>query len=80
MQKMSVPRLILQKPVCSYYVTWDQLLSPMNAFQFVLGLETLHVRMKEHVANAVKVADYLEKHPAVSWVLYPGRKIIRIKN
>jgi O-acetylhomoserine (thiol)-lyase len=47
-------------------------LSPLNAFQFVLGLETLHVRMKEHVANTVKVVEYLEKHPAVSWVLYPG--------
>ena len=47
-------------------------LSPQNAFQFVLGLETLHVRMKEHVANTVKVVEYLEKHPAVSWVLYPG--------
>ncbi len=30
-------------------------LSPLNAFQFILGLETLHVRMKEHVANAIKV-------------------------
>lgn len=49
-------------------------LSPQNAFQFVLGLETLHVRMKEHVANAGKVVDYLEKHPAVSWVLYPGQE------
>ncbi len=47
-------------------------LSPHNAFQFILGIETLHVRMKEHVANAVKVVDYLVKHPAVSWVLYPG--------
>nr|WP_295972613.1 O-acetylhomoserine aminocarboxypropyltransferase/cysteine synthase family protein [uncultured Bacillus sp.] len=49
-------------------------LSPQNAFQFVLGLETLHVRMKEHVANAVKVVEYLENHPAVSWVLYPGQE------
>jgi O-acetylhomoserine (thiol)-lyase len=47
-------------------------LSPLNSFQFILGIETLHVRMKEHVANAVKVVDYLVKHPAVSWVLYPG--------
>lgn len=47
-------------------------LSPQNAFQFILGIETLHVRMKEHVSNAVKVVDYLVKHPAVSWVLYPG--------
>ena len=47
-------------------------LSPLNSFQFILGIETLHVRMKEHVANAIKVNDYLVKHPAVSWVLYPG--------
>lgn len=47
-------------------------LSPLNAFQFTLGLETLHVRMKEHVANTRKVVDYLQNHPAVDWVLYPG--------
>lgn len=49
-------------------------LSPQSAFQFVLGLETLHVRMKEHVANAVKVVEYLENHPAVSWISYPGHE------
>ena len=47
-------------------------MSPYNAFQFILGLETLHVRMKEHVANAKKVVAYLKNHPAVSWVSYPG--------
>ncbi|WML45912.1 O-acetylhomoserine aminocarboxypropyltransferase/cysteine synthase [Neobacillus sp. PS3-40] len=47
-------------------------LSPQNAFQFVVGLETLHVRMKEHVANTVKVVEYLLNHPAVEWVSYPG--------
>nr|WP_263324981.1 O-acetylhomoserine aminocarboxypropyltransferase/cysteine synthase family protein [Neobacillus sp. Marseille-Q6967] len=47
-------------------------LSPQNAFQFTLGLETLHVRMKEHVANTKKVVDYLINHPAVEWVSYPG--------
>jgi O-acetylhomoserine (thiol)-lyase len=47
-------------------------LSPQNAFQFVLGLETLHVRMKEHVANAKEVVKYLKNHPAVEWVSYPG--------
>jgi O-acetylhomoserine (thiol)-lyase len=46
-------------------------LSPQNAFQFTLGLETLHVRMKEHVANARKVIHYLESHPAVNWVGHP---------
>ncbi|WP_017756328.1 O-acetylhomoserine aminocarboxypropyltransferase/cysteine synthase family protein [Calidifontibacillus oryziterrae] len=46
-------------------------LSPFNAFQLSLGLETLHVRMKEHIANTRKVVEYLENHPAVEWVLYP---------
>lgn len=47
-------------------------LSPYNAFQFILGLETLHVRMKEHIANTKIIVEYLKAHPAVSWVLYPG--------
>ncbi|ULT56297.1 O-acetylhomoserine aminocarboxypropyltransferase/cysteine synthase [Neobacillus drentensis] len=47
-------------------------LSPQNAFQFTIGLETLHVRMKEHVANTKQVVDYLLAHPAVAWVSYPG--------
>ncbi|MBT1071527.1 O-acetylhomoserine aminocarboxypropyltransferase/cysteine synthase family protein [Pelotalea chapellei] len=47
-------------------------LSPFNAFQFLQGLETLHVRMPRHVENARTVAAWLEKHPAVTWVNYPG--------
>jgi len=47
-------------------------LSPFNAFQFLQGLETLHVRMPRHVENARAVAGWLEKHPAVNWVNYPG--------
>jgi O-acetylhomoserine (thiol)-lyase len=47
-------------------------LSPFNSFLFLQGLETLHVRMDRHVQNAVKVASFLEEHPAVSWVNYPG--------
>ncbi len=47
-------------------------LSPFNAFQFLQGLETLHVRMPRHCENALEVARYLDKHPAVSWVNYPG--------
>ncbi|MEH7097099.1 O-acetylhomoserine aminocarboxypropyltransferase/cysteine synthase family protein [Neobacillus vireti] len=47
-------------------------LSPQNAFQFTLGLETLHVRMKEHVANTKQIVEYLLAHPAVAWVSYPG--------
>lgn len=49
-------------------------ISPYNAFQFNLGLETLHVRMKEHVVNARKMVQYLESHPAVEWVLYPENR------
>jgi O-acetylhomoserine (thiol)-lyase len=46
-------------------------ISPFNAFQIQLGLETLHVRMKEHIANTRKIVKYLDRHPAVEWVLYP---------
>ncbi len=47
-------------------------LSPFNAFQFLQGLETLHLRMEWHSANALAVGKFLEKHPNVSWVNYPG--------
>ncbi len=47
-------------------------LSPFNSFLFLQGLETLHLRMPRHSENALAVARYLEKHPKVSWVNYPG--------
>ncbi len=47
-------------------------ISPFNSFLFLQGLETLHVRMERHCENALKAAKWLEKHPAVSWVNYPG--------
>ncbi|MCC7495044.1 MAG: O-acetylhomoserine aminocarboxypropyltransferase/cysteine synthase [Fimbriimonadaceae bacterium] len=47
-------------------------LSPFNAFLFLQGLETLHLRMPRHCSNAQAVAEHLEAHPAVSWVNYPG--------
>ncbi|MBQ8432313.1 MAG: O-acetylhomoserine aminocarboxypropyltransferase/cysteine synthase [Clostridia bacterium] len=46
--------------------------APMNSFLLNLGLESLHVRMKQHCANGLAVAEYLEKHPKVAWVNYPG--------
>jgi len=49
-------------------------MSPMNAFLSNLGLETLHVRMQRHCENAQKLAEFLEAHPKVSWVNYPGLK------
>jgi O-acetylhomoserine (thiol)-lyase len=47
-------------------------ISPYNSLQFIQGLETLHVRMARHVENARAVARWLEAHPAVVWVNYPG--------
>ena len=47
-------------------------MSPFAAFLFLLGLETLHVRVERHAANALALAQWLEKHPAVLWVNYPG--------
>jgi O-acetylhomoserine (thiol)-lyase len=47
-------------------------MSPFNAFLFLQGLETLHLRMPRHSENALAVAKFLEKHPQVSWVNYPG--------
>lgn len=47
-------------------------MSPFAAFLFLLGLETLQVRLERHVANALTLAQWLERHPAVEWVNYPG--------
>ncbi|MBQ8099227.1 MAG: PLP-dependent transferase [Bacteroidaceae bacterium] len=47
--------------------------SPMNAFLLNVGLETLHLRMPQHVSNAQAVAEFLQQHPAVAWVHYPGQ-------
>jgi O-acetylhomoserine (thiol)-lyase len=47
-------------------------MSPFNSFLFLQGLETLHLRMPRHSSNALVVAEYLQKHPKVSWVNYPG--------
>lgn len=48
--------------------------APMNAFLLNIGLETLPLRMERHCANALAVAEYLEKHPKVAWVNYPSLK------
>jgi len=47
-------------------------MSPFNAFLFLQGLETLHLRMPRHSENALKLAKWLEKQPQVTWVNYPG--------
>ena len=47
-------------------------LSPFNAFLFLLGLETLPLRMEKHSQNALTIATFLQNHPKVSWINYPG--------
>jgi O-acetylhomoserine (thiol)-lyase len=47
-------------------------LSPFNAQQFLLGVETLSLRVQRHSDNALATARYLENHPKVAWVAYPG--------
>ena len=48
--------------------------SPFNSWMFIQGLETLSLRMERHVLNAQAVAEFLEDHPRVTWVTYPGLK------
>ncbi len=47
-------------------------LSPFNAYLAINGIETLSLRMDKHSSNGLKVAQFLEKHPKVNWVSYPG--------
>jgi O-acetylhomoserine (thiol)-lyase len=49
-------------------------MSPFAAFLFLMGIETLHLRMERHVSNAQKLAEWLEKQPTVEWVNFPGLK------
>jgi len=47
-------------------------MSPFNAFLFIQGLETIHLRMPRHSENALALAKWLEKQPQITWVNYPG--------
>lgn len=49
-------------------------LSPFDAYLINRGMKTLEVRMEKHCSNALKVAEFLEAHPAVEWIGYPGLK------
>lgn len=48
--------------------------TPFNSWLFLQGLETLPLRLERHSQNALRVAEFLEQHPAVDWVVYPGLK------
>ncbi|MDV3347195.1 O-acetylhomoserine aminocarboxypropyltransferase/cysteine synthase [Leptothoe sp. LEGE 181152] len=47
-------------------------ISPDNSWIFLQGIETLHLRMQRHCENAMAVAEFLQQHPSVEWVRYPG--------
>ena len=49
-------------------------ITPDNAWMFLQGIETLPLRMERHCENALAVAEFLQQHPAVDWVRYPGLK------
>jgi O-acetylhomoserine (thiol)-lyase len=52
--------------------TYGPAISPFNSWLILQGIETLHVRMERHCENALTVAKFLQQHPQVSWVNYPG--------
>lgn len=49
-------------------------MAPFHAWLLIRGMESLHVRMERHCENAARIADYLNSHPKVAWVCYPGLK------
>jgi len=62
----------IMKARCQLLRDLGPVLSPFNSFLFLQGLETLHLRMRRHCENALKVAKWLQNHPSVEWVNYPG--------
>jgi O-acetylhomoserine (thiol)-lyase len=64
----------IAKARAQYLRDFGACLSPFNAFLFNLGLETLHLRMERHSANALALAEFLSAHPKVNWAVYPGLK------
>ena len=66
------PEALIEEHVRGFLRTCGPSMSPFNAWVFFKGLETLHVRMKAHSDNALALAQWLEAHPAVERVFYPG--------
>lgn len=64
----------IQKLKFDYMCELGAVMSPFNAWLMLRGLKTLGLRMRQHEANAIRVAEFLEKHPKVKSVMYPGLK------
>ncbi|WP_370642588.1 PLP-dependent aspartate aminotransferase family protein [Tepidanaerobacter sp. GT38] len=67
----------IQKLKFDYMCELGAVMSPFNAWLMLRGLKTLGVRMRQHEANAIQVAEFLEKHPKVKSVIYPGLKTFK---
>lgn len=63
----------IQKLKFDYMCEFGGVMSPFNAWLMLRGLKTLGLRMRQHEANAMKIAAFLEAHPKVAQVMYPGR-------
>jgi O-acetylhomoserine (thiol)-lyase len=62
----------ITKARVQYLRDFGACLSPFNAFIFNMGIESLHLRMRQHSSNALALAKFLKNHPRVNWVNYPG--------
>lgn len=71
-EKFGLEGAFITKATAQLMRDFGSIQSPQNAFLLNLGLESLHVRMKKHCENGQKVAEFLSKHPKVSWVRYCG--------
>ncbi len=63
---------IIERIKSEYFSHFGAVMSPFNAWLFLRGIKTLAVRMERHCQNAQKVAEWLEQHPKISRVFYPG--------
>ena len=73
-EKFGLEKAYITKATAQLMRDLGSIPSPMNSYMLNLGLESLAVRVQRHCENAQKVAEYLQAHPAVSYVTYPGLK------
>ena len=66
------PEALVGEGIFNFLRTAGPTMSPFNAWVFLKGLETLSIRMRAHSDNALRLAEALERHPAVERVYYPG--------
>lgn len=59
-------------PMRRFVARYGSPISPFNAWLLIRGIKTLHLRMERHCQNASKLAEFLDRHPAISRVMYPG--------